>query len=78
MREVEQSAFQRMSIPSGKSGLKGEGIAFRPREDSQMLTFNVNPQQLKDKRSVHELIAKALAPRDLLVSKGQASAPREG
>jgi len=58
--------------------LKKEGVAFRVREDNQTLTFNVNLQQLKEMRGAHELIAKKLAPRDLLLIKGQASATGAG
>jgi hypothetical protein len=48
--------------------LTKEGVAFNPKYDHS-LTFNVNFQQLKDKKSVHEWLAQRLAPSHLIKRK---------
>jgi hypothetical protein len=61
--------YVEQDITEATDHLNKEGFAFGTR-GNKFLTFNVNLQQLKDKRPVHEWIVQKLAPRHLAAPKG--------
>lgn len=68
-RALIEVKYVEQDITEATDFLNKEGIAFGTR-DNKFLTFNVNLQQLKDKRLIHEWIVQKLAPRHLVEPKG--------
>ena len=68
-RALFEIKYVEQNITEATDYLNKEGIAFGTR-GNKYLTFNVNLEQLKDKKLVHEWIVQKLAPRDLAEPKG--------
>jgi hypothetical protein len=67
-RALIEIKYVEQDINEAADHLNKEGIAFGMR-GNQYLTFNVNLQQLRDKKLVHEWIVQKLAPRHLATPK---------
>jgi hypothetical protein len=70
-RVLIEVKYVEQDIKEATDYLNKQGIAFATR-GTKGLSFNVNLQQLKDKRAVHEWIAQKLAPSYLTQATSQA------